>query len=202
VYLHKKFLEEKIEEIHDVLSKFHEDNPLKEGISKEEFKNKIFGKTTKQKCYDELLKILEHKDIIHVQDKSVHLSSFTITYTEEQKRIKDFIKKSYKDSKYSPPKYEEILEKEKNKKLFKMVYDSLIDCGELTKVSEECIFSTECYEAAKSMVTDFIKKNGSITAAEGRDIFNTSRKYAVALLENFDAIKLTRRVEDKRILVK
>lgn len=202
IYLHRKFLEDKIKEIHDVLSKFHEDNPLKAGISKEEFKNKIFGKTTKQKSYDELLNILEQRNIIKVQDKSVHLSSFTITYTDEQKRIKEFIIKSYKDSKYSPPKYEEILEKEKNKKSFKMVYDSLIDCGELTKVSEECIFSTECYDAAKSMVTGFIKKNGSITAAEARDIFDTSRKYAVALLENFDSIKLTKRVEDKRILVK
>ena len=41
-----------------------------------------------------------------------------------------------------------------------------------------------------------------MTVAEFRDIINTSRKYAVPLLEHFDSMKFTRRVGDKRALIK
>ncbi|WP_243108055.1 SelB C-terminal domain-containing protein [Clostridium sp. JN-9] len=62
------------------------------------------------------------------------------------------------------------------------------------------ILEKNCYEEAKKLIYDYIKKNGSITAAQWRDLLNTSRKYAVALLENFDSIKLTKRIDDKRVL--
>jgi selenocysteine-specific elongation factor len=42
--------------------------------------------------------------------------------------------------------------------------------------------------------------NGSISLAEVRDLFGTSRKYAQALLEHLDALKLTRRAGDLRTL--
>ena len=53
---------------------------------------------------------------------------------------------------------------------------------------------------AKNLILEHINKNGKISAAEARDILNTSRKYAVAVLEYFDSIKLTKRVEDYRTL--
>jgi selenocysteine-specific elongation factor len=42
--------------------------------------------------------------------------------------------------------------------------------------------------------------NGKITLAEVRDMFNTSRKYAQAVLEYMDEIKLTKRIGDDRVL--
>ncbi|MEE9323948.1 MAG: SelB C-terminal domain-containing protein, partial [Dehalococcoidia bacterium] len=36
--------------------------------------------------------------------------------------------------------------------------------------------------------------------AQVRDILNTSRKYALALMEHLDQVKITRRVGDERVL--
>jgi selenocysteine-specific elongation factor len=44
-----------------------------------------------------------------------------------------------------------------------------------------------------------IKKNGKITVAEARDLLGSSRKYILALLEQMDELKLTKRVGDERI---
>ncbi|HKM00681.1 MAG TPA: SelB C-terminal domain-containing protein, partial [Sedimentibacter sp.] len=41
--------------------------------------------------------------------------------------------------------------------------------------------------------------NKKITAAQYRDLLNTNRKMAIALLEHFDMIKLTKRLENDRI---
>lgn len=201
-YIHTSFLKVKGLEIEKLLARFHREYPLKAGISKEEIRTKIFGKGIKQKTYDEILELLRLRNIIKLHRSFVSLNEFEIKYNEDQARMKRTIITAYKDSKYTPPKYEEISQMEKDKKSFKMVYDSLLDLGDLVKLSEECILLKEYFESAKEKVTEYIRKKGSISAAESRDLFNTSRKYAVAILEHFDSIKLTRRIEDARVLYK
>jgi selenocysteine-specific elongation factor len=50
-------------------------------------------------------------------------------------------------------------------------------------------------------VRSHIEQEGSITLAQVRDLFGTSRKYAQALLEHLDEKGITRRVGDARVLV-
>ena len=49
-------------------------------------------------------------------------------------------------------------------------------------------------------VKTHLRAKGKITVAEVRDLFSTSRKYALALMENLDAQGITRRVGDERVL--
>jgi selenocysteine-specific elongation factor len=49
-------------------------------------------------------------------------------------------------------------------------------------------------------VTEHVRARGSITLAQTRDMFGTTRKYAQALLEHLDREKVTRRVGDERVL--
>jgi selenocysteine-specific elongation factor len=39
-----------------------------------------------------------------------------------------------------------------------------------------------------------------MTLAELRDKLDTSRKYAMTIMEHFDSVKFTKRLEDKRVL--
>lgn len=199
VYVHKEFLHKKVKALFDVLEKFHKENPLKWGISKEEIKNKIF-KGIKQKIYDEMLNLFVSREKISIHGNFISMIDFNIKYTKEQRLIKENIIKTFKASKFSPPKYSELEESSMDKKNLKMVFNSLVDEGVIIKVSEECMFLQEDYNRIKEIVVNFIKNNGSITLAQLRDELNTSRKYATALIEHFDSIKLTKRIEDKRIL--
>lgn len=200
VYIHKNFLKDKIEVLERILSQFHKDNPLKIGISKEEIKNKIFGKNIKQKVYDELLFLLEDRNIIKIYKNFISLFGYNVELSKDMKAMLEKIEKAFMDGGYSPPKYEDLTADEKDKKKFKMVFDYLLDSGKLIKVSEDCVFASDNYEKAKYIVRDYIIEKGSLSAAEARDILNTSRKFAVALLEHFDSIKLTKRIDDKRFL--
>jgi len=49
-------------------------------------------------------------------------------------------------------------------------------------------------------IRTMIQKNGAVTLAEARDILNTTRKYAQALLEHLDTIGVTIRDGDARKL--
>ncbi|MBC2579269.1 selenocysteine-specific translation elongation factor [Clostridium sp. DJ247] len=200
VYIHSEFLADKTQQLATMLEIYHRENPLKLGISKEELKNKVFGKVIKQKIYDEILEFLKENNKIKIHGNLVSLSNFTIIYNEKQKSIREKIIKEFMVSKFSPPKYSELQAVENDTKNFKMVFEALLDEGDLIKVSEDCFFLKQHYDEAKEFVIKFIKSSGSISIGDFKDELNTSRKYAIALMENFDSIKLTKRMEDKRVL--
>jgi selenocysteine-specific elongation factor len=52
-----------------------------------------------------------------------------------------------------------------------------------------------------NQIKDHLARSGKINVAELRDLFRTSRKYAIALLEHLDDIRITRREGDDRVLV-
>jgi selenocysteine-specific elongation factor len=62
------------------------------------------------------------------------------------------------------------------------------------------LFLPETYEEIVSRIRAHITSEGSITLAQARDMFGTSRKYAQAILEHLDEIGVTKRVGDERIL--
>jgi selenocysteine-specific elongation factor len=52
----------------------------------------------------------------------------------------------------------------------------------------------------RDRVVEHLRANRTVTLAQVRDMFGTSRKYAQSLLEHLDAQHVTRRVGDERVL--
>ena len=69
----------------------------------------------------------------------------------------------------------------------------------MVKLSEGVVVSTKAYEEMVGKILVQLTVNGKITLAEVRDMFQTSRKYAQALMEHLDVEKVTRRVGDERV---
>ena len=51
-------------------------------------------------------------------------------------------------------------------------------------------------------LTEHLTAHGKVTVAEARDLFGTSRKYVLPLLEYLDQKRVTRRLGDERVLLK
>ena len=73
--------------------------------------------------------------------------------------------------------------------------------GKAIKSSENIYFHAEAVQEARQFVIDFIRKNGHIKITDFKDRFQTSRKFALSLLEYFDAIQVTSRNGDSRVLL-
>jgi len=200
LYIHNQYLKDKTSELEALLEEFHKKNPLKFGMSKEEIKTKIFGKNIKQKIYDEVLNILVERKKINLSEKFVAAYDFKIKFTKEQETMKEDIIKEFKESGFNPPKYADMAAKQKDKIGFKMVYEALLDQNILVKLNEECTLLKEDYEKAKELIKNYIIENKSIAAGSARELLDTNRKYAVAILEHLDSIKFTKRIENDRVL--
>ena len=72
--------------------------------------------------------------------------------------------------------------------------------GDVVKVNETVVFTTAAYNDMAGRIVAHLRANGSVTVADARTIFGTSRKYVLPLLEYLDQQRITRRVGDERVL--
>jgi len=78
-------------------------------------------------------------------------------------------------------------------------FDTLVAKGALVKVNDE-LYRGSQIAAIRARVESFLHANKQMTMAQFRDLMGTSRKYAVPLLEWFDARGITVRSGDYRML--
>jgi selenocysteine-specific elongation factor len=76
----------------------------------------------------------------------------------------------------------------------------LIESGKVIEISSDVVLLRENFERMKSVVTDFISKNGPATVSELRQALGSSRRIMVPFLERLDRESFTRRAGDKRSL--
>ena len=73
--------------------------------------------------------------------------------------------------------------------------------GQVVKIAEDVYLPAVIYEKARELIIDFLRKNKEISVAQTRDLLQTSRKYALPLLDSLDRERVTRRVGDNRVLI-
>jgi len=80
------------------------------------------------------------------------------------------------------------------------VLNALVEQGRLIKLTGGILFLREKYTEAVVQLVGYMREHGSITVSEARDLLGTTRKYVVPLLEQMDALHITRRQGDQRLL--
>lgn len=193
-FIHKGNLLELLENSKSIVHNYHQKNPLKKGISKEEFKNRL-KLDLKPKEYDLFLDfVIANSDIVLLQN-IIREKDFEIVYDENSQKIKDAILKRLKEEKLAPSSTKDYIKTQVEEN----VLESLIDLDFVVKVEDDLIYSKEAIDDLIAFVKEVLAKNKEIQIGDIRDKYNISRKYVVALLEYFDRIRLTKRVGDKRI---
>jgi len=76
----------------------------------------------------------------------------------------------------------------------------LEDQGRIVRVGDGVAFSAAAYQDMTGRIVSHLREHKTITLAQVRDMFGTSRKYAQALVEHMDGQHITRRTGDERAL--
>ena len=197
--IHRNYYENIKEQLINLLAAYHESNPLKSGMLKEEVRSRLFP-GNKSRSIDILMDVFVKNKIVKIEDKFISLYDFEVKFSSIHKKIQERLEHIYLQEQYATPKFEDIvntIEFERND--IEQVFNSMLG-NTLIRLNQEVVFHVKSYEDAKAKLIDYINKNGNITLSQFRDILNTSRKYAVALLEYFDNEKITKRVGEERIL--
>ena len=180
------------------LEGYHKANPLKSGLFKEELKSRL-PQIREAKLFNFILNQLAEQNILVQEKELVRLTDHKVQLKEDQQAVRDSLEKVYLTSGLQPPYFKELAEKFA-KGQPRQVLELMVKEGKLVKVKEDLYFHKQAIEDLKKNLIQWLKEKGEITTPEFKDMTQTSRKYTIPLLEYFDALQVTMRVEDKRLL--
>lgn len=176
------------------LQSFHQLNPLRAGMPREELKSRL---RLDGKVYSAVIRLAAEKGVVVVDGAWVRSIHHAITLTTSQQQNVDSLLERFHASPLSPPSVKEC-----NQAVGGDLMAYLLESGRLTQVSPDVVFTIGVYNEMVEAVCHALNKGGTITVAKARDLLNTSRKYALALMEHLDAIGITVRDGDLRRLVR
>ncbi len=190
-------------QITERLTTFHRQNPLKTGLAKEELRSQL-RPAVDQKILYALLTSLAKKGVIEQVGAEVKLAGHTVILQVNEQEMEQKIGEIYRKAGLSPPNLKEVLADfaEFPEKQIRQVIDLLLAKGTLIKINESLCFDAPSIQQLQEAVVAFIRKEGEIDAPRFKDLTGLTRKFSIPLLEYFDKIKLTIRIEDKRVLRK
>lgn len=199
-FIHSRNLEKLKNKTIEYLKTYHQANPLKQGMPKEELKSK-FPMILPPKLINVLLQQMTREEKIAVEEKTVRLSTHSVSlatsHTDEKNKILD----TYRSSGLTPPYFKDVI---KNLSVdagrARDVLSLLIEEGQIVKAKEEIYFYKPDIENLKARLVDFLREKGEMTPAQFKEMTGLSRKYLIPLLEYFDGTNVTIRVGDVRKL--
>lgn len=190
----KNYWEQMTSRIIKIVRNYHETYPLRRGLQKEELKSRL--KIT-PRLFNAALQKLVVEGYLEESGPLVHLPDHEIRFSAQQERAIQALLARFKASPSTPPTV-----KEAQAEVGEEIYNALTELRILLPVSPEVVFRREDYEQMVAEVRRLLEENETISAAQVRDNFDTSRRYALALLEHLDRVGVTVREGDVRRLKK
>lgn len=181
-----------IDRIEKVLAEYHETHPLRIGMPQEELRSRLH---LEGQLVNAIVDRAVDQDKVVAESGMLRLPSHAVVFSPEQQQQIDTILADFRQAPYTPPSTSDV-----EAQVGAEVLHALLEQGYLTQVSEDVLFLTETYEEMVEEIVAYIQRDGNITVAQARDMLETSRKYALALLEHLDEKRVTKRVGDVRVL--
>ena len=193
VVIHTDYLNRLKDSAVKLLESYHKENPLLEGMKKDEFRNKLI-KYEDISVVDKITDSLVNRKVLKYVNNCVALADFEVQQDNNQQEIEN----AFLQGGFSPESPDQIAARFPKVKNFKQVLESLVNTGKLVRVEEKILLHADYYNKALTLAKEHVDQNGQITLAEMRDLMGASRKFAVAVLEYWDKRGITKKVGDAR----
>ncbi len=174
--------------LRDTLAAYHNASPLRRGMPPQELRHRL---TLSARAFDQALASWVRRGDAVDFAGAVALPGHKPAPDAAQRARADAFLTALDASPYSPapesPVDDDLLAYLENQ-------------GRIVRVGDGVAFSAAAYEEMTARIVAYLKEHKTITLAQVRDMFTTSRKFAQALLEHMDGQHITRRTGDTRIL--
>jgi selenocysteine-specific elongation factor len=170
------------------LQLFHTQYPLRQGVPAQEIRSRL---DLSQPVYQRALIRLVDENIVVDERQSLRLPDHEVTLTEKMEEEAAAYLNALQKDPYSPPA---------DAKVSQELLSVLIDQGKVVRVADGVIFAASAYKEMTDRIVEHLKAQGSITVADARTMFDSSRKYILPLMEHLDQQQITRRNGDERVL--
>ena len=201
IYIHHRIMEQTAAAVTGILERFHKDNPLKKGMSKQEIKSRI-SRQSGERIVELVLVRMTKEGKISQEENLIRLAGHAVSLPSAHAEIRRNVLERYNSSGLTPPVVKELLADfgPEASRAVKDVLTLLTEEGKLVKVKDDLYFPADVMVRLEQRLIEFLKKNGEISTPEFKEMTKVSRKYTIPLIEYFDSRKVTIRIGDFRKL--
>ncbi len=201
IYVHQDYVDQAYRTIADLIQAYYDKNPLLSAMPREELRGKAASamRIADPRSLDRLLAYLASLGKLSVSSASVGIAGHVVNYTKAQMRLIAELKKLYKEAGCESPDPDEVFVGMKDREERKRLITAMCADGKLSRVQGKYCLDSEFLHQTVEWIRGRIASEGSLTLAELRDHLNTSRKYALMILEYCDNAKITRLQDDRRV---
>ena len=184
------------------IEKFHKENPLLPGISREDLRSSL-GRRVRPETFRAALDDLLAQKKLEVRGEIVKRAGSTINLDPEETRAKEQIEKAFAAAGLAVPAVKEVLSKlSVEAKRAEKILQILLRDKSLIRVTPELIFHRDALAQLRDRLSVFKKAKGErISVPVFKELTGVTRKYAIPLLEYLDRERVTRRVGDERVIL-
>jgi len=184
------------------VERFHKENPLLPGISREDLRSSLGRRVRPEAFRTALEELVAHKKL-ELQGELVKRAGSSISLDRDETRAKEQIETAFAGAGLTVPAVKEVLSKlpveaKRAEKLLQM----LLRDKNLVRITPELIFHRDALAQLKQRLSTYRKIKGErISVPAFKELTGITRKYAIPLLEYLDRERVTRRAGDERVIL-
>lgn len=190
-----------LEALNALLAAYHVENPLRQGMPRGEVRSRLAELVHQTdldvRRFNAIITTAEEAEKVTADASTLRLPSFHASPTAQQAVRIDGALEKLAAAGIDAPSPEDVIGWLGGDAA---LFDYLLEQEKVVRVGSGLVYRAEDFTRYADDVRGYIMEHGQITLAEARDLWQTSRKYAQALLEEMDARRITRRVGDARQL--
>lgn len=197
-YVHSQALKEIEAQLLAHIEQFHQQEPQSPGISKEKLTQTF---SVSDKLLDRVVSDLKKQGKITEQNQRLALPDHQTDVSPELQVLLEKVEDAFRRKLFAPPGLSEVAQSLQTppKQLLQLM-NLLTEHGRLVPVSDDMFFHADAVERARQSLIEYLQKEKKLESVKFKYLIDTTRKFALPLLDYFDRIGLTRRVGYTRFL--
>ena len=198
LHMHRDTAGELERQIEDEVERYHRELPESPGIAIEQLRETI---PHDRAIIDGLVARLKADGRLVERNQRWARPSHRPAFQDQDAKLRDAVEAFFRDSLFSPPSREELASRmgaavEKINKILGILREHQI----LVQVDQDFLFHREAIERAREILAEHFRKESRLESVQFKYLLDTTRKFALPLLDYMDRIGVTRRSGNTRFL--
>ena len=191
LFIHSDTARDVQQKLIDIVGNFHRSKPESPGLSVEQLYD---ASQLRKDVFDGIVKLLSSQGRLVERKHRLALPEHREMFSDDEQELLRSVESLFKTRPFNPPKIEEVVESTKaGAEEIQKALRILIEQERLVRVENGLLFHNEAVERAREILTSYIRKEGGLESVKFKYLLDTTRKFAIPLLDYFDRIGVTRR---------
>jgi selenocysteine-specific elongation factor len=198
IYVHRDAVEKAAGTLLKTVGDFHAGSPESPGMTRAAL---LESSGLKKPVFETAVELLGKQGKLVERNARLALAGHRPEFTDSERRLLDSVEALFRRRPFNPPDADAVaLETRADAKTVQRMLRILREQERLVQVEGDLMFHHEAVERARKILTDFLAREGRLESVKFKYLLDTTRKFAIPLLDYFDKVGVTLRRGNTRHL--